>query len=217
MADLKLFYAPGACSLASHIALEEVGAEFEAVRIDTAAGEQRSADYLRINPKGRVPALAVGETVITENPAILRYVSQRFPESVLWPSTLLEDARCAEWLAFLASGVHPIYAHVRRPERYATGDAAKADVVETARRSTRELFEMIEARLAERPDAWALGERYSVADAYLFVFWQWGAGAVLGYDMASDFPAWSQHARRMLARPAVGRALAREGLDIPTP
>lgn len=215
MADLKLFYSPGACSLASHIALEEAGADFEAVRVDFRANEQRSPDYLAINPKGRVPALAVGDDVITENPAILRYVARAYPEAALWPSEPLADAHCAEWLAFLSSSVHPSYAHIRRPERYASDEAGRQDVVATGLRSAREFWEMVERKLEERSGQWALGEAYSVVDPYLLVFWNWGNGPVLAYDMAADFPAWTAHARQMAARAPVARVFEREGLTLP--
>src|SRR4051794_678268 len=81
MTQLKLFYAPGACSLAPHIVLEETGAAYEPVHVALAKGEQRTPEYLRINPKGRVPALAEGDWALTENPAILRYLARRFPQA----------------------------------------------------------------------------------------------------------------------------------------
>nr|WP_245199091.1 glutathione binding-like protein [Jiella mangrovi] len=212
---MKLFYAPGACSLASHIALEEAGADFEAVRLDMAKGEQKSADYLKINPKGRVPALVDGDLTVTENPAILRYVAITHPESHLWPADPVGEARCAEWLAFMSSTVHPSYAHIRRAERYASTEEGKADVVETGRKATREIFAMVEEKLAKAGDVWAAGESYSVADPYLIVFWTWGRGSVLRYDMAADFPVWTAHAQRMAERPAVRAAFEREGLTLP--
>ena len=217
MARMKLFYAPGACSLASHIAMEEAGADFEAVRIDTAGGQQRTPDYLAINPKGRVPAFADGDFVVTENPAILRYIAVTHPDKALWPADPRGEARCAEWLAFLASGVHPTYAHIRRAERYASTQAGRTDVVETGTRATREIYQMVEDKLAGSGDDWAAGPDYCVADPYLLVFWTWGAGSVLGYDMAANFPVWTAHARRMVERPAVRAAFEREGLALPQP
>ncbi|ORE87939.1 glutathione binding-like protein [Aurantimonas sp. 22II-16-19i] len=217
MARMKLFYAPGACSLASHIAMEEAGADFEAVRIDTAGGQQRTPDYLAINPKGRVPALADGDFIVTENPAILRYIAVTHPDKALWPSDPRGEARCAEWLAFLASGVHPTYAHIRRAERYASTQAGRTDVVETGTRATREIYQMVENKLAAASEGWAAGDGYTVADPYLLVFWTWGNGPVLGYDMAADYPHWTAHARRVLARPATVAAFEREGLALPQP
>ncbi len=208
-----LYYSPGACSLAPHIALEETGAPFEAVRIDFATAEQRGGRYLAVNQKGRVPALAEGEWVLTENPAILRYIARTHPQAGLWPEDPREEARCAEWLAWISSTIHPAYAHIRRAERYATDAAAIEDVMAKGHETCADLWTMIEVGLSR--GGWAAGERYSVADPYLLVFWHWGNGQVLGYDMARQFPYWTDHARRMAARPAVQRAFAREGLTLP--
>jgi glutathione S-transferase len=210
---LKLYYSPGACSLASHMALEEAGADYEPVRVNFASAEQRTPEYLRINPKGRVPALAEGDRVVTENPAILHYVARLHPGAKLWPEDPAEEARCAEWLAFISSTVHPAYAHIRRPERYATDPKAKEDVMAKGRESCREIWSMVEAKFGKGP--WATGDRFSVADPYMLVFWTWGRGQVLGYDMAKDFPNWTDHARRMATRPAVKKVFEREGLDLP--
>jgi glutathione S-transferase len=211
---LKLFYSPGACSLAPHIALEETGAPFEPLRVLLANGEQRRPEYLAINPKGRVPALADGDFVVTENPAVLAYIARRFPESGLWPDTPEAEARCAEWLGWIASTVHVAYAHVRRPERYAATEEAKADVVARGKETCREVWAQVDRRLADS-GRWALGDRYSVADPYLLVFWTWARGPYLGFDMARELPAWTAHARRMGERPAVRRVLEREGVEVP--
>lgn len=213
MSSIRLFYSDGACSLAPHIALEETGASFEPVRVDMASGEQRSAEFLRINPKGRVPALAVDDWVLTENPAILQFIARSFPHAGLWPDQLRDQARVAEWLAWIASTVHVAYAHVRRAERYAASDAALEDVRAKGLQSCRDLWQAVDARLGDGP--WAIGEHYSVADAYLLVFWTWGRGSYLGFDMANDCPHWTAHARRMGLRPAVQRAFEREGLALP--
>jgi glutathione S-transferase len=210
---MKLYHSPGACSLAPHIALAETGIAFEAVRIDFAKAEQRSPEYLAINPKGRVPALSDNGFVVTENPAILRYIARHVPSADLWPTDPRDEARCAEWLAWSSSTVHPAYAHIARAERYATSEEAKAEVQAKGRETCRDLWGQIETRLAQGP--WALGEIYSVVDPYLFVFWNWGRGARLGYDMAADFPNFTAHARRLAARPAVSRVLAEEGIAAP--
>lgn len=211
--SLRLFYSNGACSLAPHIVLEETGIPFEPVRVDMASGQQRSPEFLRINPKGRVPALAVDDWVLTENPAILQFIARSHPDSGLWPETLPEQARVAEWLAWIASTVHVAYAHVRRAERYADSEPALAEVRAKGLLTCRDLWRAIDTRLGEGP--WAIGERYSVADAYLLVFWTWGRGSVLQFDMARDVPHWTAHALRMAERPAVQRAFRREGLTLP--
>jgi glutathione S-transferase len=205
---LKFYYSPGSCALASHIALEESGAQYEPIVVALAKGEQKTPEYLKINPKGRVPAIAVDDWALTENPAILRYVARRFPEAKLWPEDPVEEARCAEWLAFISSTVHVTYAHIRRPERYAADPKAIEDVIAKGRETARDVWKMVDEKIAKHP--WAAGDHYSVADAYAFVFWTWGRGKVLNYDMAKDFPNYTAHARKMGARPAVQRALARE-------
>jgi glutathione S-transferase len=210
---MKLYYAPGACSLAPHIALEETGDRFELSRVDLAGGQQNSDDYLRVNPKARVPALADGDWVLTEAPAILRYIAARYPSSGLWPWDPREEARCGEWLNWISSTVHVAAGYVRRSTRYASDPRAAEDVAATGRKTCRNLWETVEARIGDGP--WLLGERYSVADPYLLVYWTWGRSPLLGYDMARDFPRWTAHAHRLARRPAVQRAFASEGLQLP--
>jgi glutathione S-transferase len=210
---LRLYYSPGACSLAPHAALEEAGADYEPVRVDFAQAEQRSPAYLAINQKGRVPALAQGDWVLTENPAILRTIARLYPQAGLWPEEVRAEAACLEWLAWSASTIHPAYAHVRRSERYATSEAAKAEVIERGRETCADLWTMIEVNLSRGP--WAAGDAFSVADLYLMVFWFWGRGPVLGYDMPRQFPHWTAITRRVAARPGVARALEREGQTPP--
>lgn len=211
---MKLFYAPGACSLASHIALEEAEADFEAVEIDFTSAQQHSADYLKINPKGRVPALEDCGEVITESPAILRYIARRFPDANLWPEDALEDARCAEWLSWCVSSVHVSFSHVARSYRYAVTNEGLREVEERGREATRDLWEKVEERLASRKTIWAASDGFSVADAYLFTFWHWGRSPRLRYDMSGDFPVWADLAHRLFERKGARRALDREGISL---
>jgi len=210
---MKLYYSPGACSLAPHIALEETGARFELSRIDFASNQQNSAEYLRINPKGRVPALVDGDWVLTEAPAILRYIAARHPGAGLWPWDPREEARCAEWLNWLSSTIQPAFGHVRRANRYASDPRAVEDVAATGKKHARDLWKQVDEKIGEGP--WAIGERYSVADPLALVYWTWGRGQVLGFDMEREFPHWTAHARSLAARPAVQRAFAAEGLTLP--
>jgi len=211
---MKLYYSPGACSLAPHIALEEAGAPFELARVDIGANQQNTPEFLRVNPKGRVPALADGDWILTEAPAILRYIAARHPAAGLWPWDPREEARCAEWLNWLSSTIQVAFVHVRRPGRYASDASAADDVAATGRKSAYELWQAVESRLGSGP--WAIGERYSVADPLLMVYWLWGRGQVLGFDMPRDFPRWTEHARRLAGRPAVQRAFKSEGLTLPS-
>ncbi len=214
---LTLHHSPGACSGAVHLALEEAGLAYEIASVALAEGQQRTPDYLRINPKGRVPALVDGDYILTEAAAILRYVARLAPAAKLWPEDPREDGRCAEWLAWLASGVHVSYAHVRRPERYADSEAGKAEVVAKGRTTTRAVWQQVEDKIAAQGTPWAAGQTFSVADLYLFVFWTWGRGTVLAYDMEADFPRWTEHARRVAARAAVQRVQAKDGFPMPSP
>jgi len=214
MSLMKLYYAPGACSLAPHIVLEEVGERFELSRVDIgAANQQNSAEYLRINPKARVPALTEGDWVLTEAPAILRYIAARHPAAGLWPWEPREEARCAEWLNWLSSTIQPAFVHVRRAARYAVDPRAVEDVATTGRKTAHELWQKVDEKIGSGP--WAVGDRYSVVDPLLMVYWLWGRGPVLGFDVENDFPNWTAHARRLAARPAVKRVFATEGLQLP--
>jgi glutathione S-transferase len=211
---MKLYYAPGACSLAPHIALEEVGVPFELSRVDLANDQQRSAEYRRINPKGRVPALVDGDWVLTEAPAILRYIAARHPAAGLWPWDPREEARCAEWLNWLSSTAQVAFVHLRRAARYAADPRAVEDIASTAKETSRDLWQMVDQKIGQGP--WALGNRYSVVDSLLMAHWLWGRGPVLGFDMERECPRWTEHARRLAARPAVQRAFTSEGLALPS-
>lgn len=126
---LTLYYAPGACSMAAHIVLDESGEKYEPKKVDLANGEQRTEAYLKINPQGRVPALRLdnGEP-LTENTAILPYLGKRFG---LWPTEELAQAKALSVIGFFAASVHPAHAHVGRPERYATDQSAHPNIRET--------------------------------------------------------------------------------------
>ena len=172
---MKLYYTPGACSLAPHIVLEEVGAPFELSRVDLANNQQNSTEYLRINPKARVPALTDGDWILTEAPAILRYVAARHPAAGLWPWDPREEARCAEWLNWLSSTIQVAFTHVRRAARYASDARAVEDVAAIGKKTCRELWQTVDEKVGEGP--WAIGERYSVADPLLACLLDLGARA----------------------------------------
>src|SRR3954454_6887616 len=174
MTGLKLYYSPGACSLAPHIALEEAGGAYEPGKGALAKGEQRTPGELAIHPKGRVPVLAEDDWVLTENAAILPYIAQRFPEARLWPSDPREAARTAEWIGWIASTVHIAYAHVRRPERYAADPKAIEDVIAKGKESCRDIWGQVEKKLGADP--WAVGKGYSVA---IRIFSCFGPGAAV--------------------------------------
>ena len=205
---LKLFFAPGACSLASHIALVEAAADFELARVDLRSGGQRRPEYLAVNPKGRVPALLTDRGILTETPAILAYVAQVFPDAGLAPNDdAFAFADMQAFNVFLAATVHPAFAHAFRPERYADGEEAAKAMRAKVPQALAEAFSLIEAKLADgRP--FVHGDRYTVSDPYLFVFERWLDGRGLG--RLADFPKAEAHHARVSDRPPVRAALAAE-------
>lgn len=202
---LKLYYSTGSCALASHIALEEAGADYEAIRIDLRAGDQRSPEYLELNPKGRVPALVTNLGTLTENVAILAYVAQSFPDANLAPSDPFGFARVQAFNAYLASTVHVAHAHGRRAGRWADDPQAQKAMQDKVAENMATCFQLIEDEMFEGP--WVMGEQYTVSDAYLFTLASWLDDD--GVD-PSQFPKISEHMVRMIARPAVWKALAQE-------
>jgi glutathione S-transferase len=205
---LTLFYAANTCALASHITLEEAGADFETRRIDFAAAEQTKAPYLEINPKGRVPALMTGRGVLTETPAILAYVAQTHPQAKLAP---LDDpfafAELQAFVNYLCSTLHIAHAHRGRGYRWADDPAAIEAMKKKIPQSVGACFDLIERSMFRGP--WAMGEAYTIADPYLYTLSRWMEGD--GVDPAA-FPRVLDHRDRMASRPAVRRALESEGL-----
>lgn len=205
---IKLYYSPGACSLAPHIALEESGAAFEAQRVAIAEGDNRKPDYLAVNPHGFVPALEVDGAVITENVAVLTFVASRFPEARLLPfDDPVALARALSQMAFLSSSVHIAFAQVWRPRRFTADESVHPQISAGGRDRILKYYAEIDERLGR--SAWLAGDAFTLADPYVLVFFRWGNR--IGLDM-SAWPNWAAHSRRMLERPAVQRALAREGL-----
>lgn len=201
---LKLFYAPGTCALASRIALNDAGAEYELARVDFSSQEQRSPDYLRINPKGRVPALLTDRGILTETPAILAYIAHSFPEARLAPlDDDFEFARLQAFNAYICSTVHVNHAHGRRGARWADDQSSLDDMKQKVPETMAASMKLIEQDFFEGP--WVMGEQYTVADAYLFTIEGWLKGD--GVDIA-DYPILRDHHGRMSARDSVKQALS---------
>jgi glutathione S-transferase len=200
---LKLFTAKGSCALASHIALEEAGAAYEAVAIDLAAGEQRKPDYLALNPKGRVPLLITERGPLTESPAILAYIAQSFPQARLAP---LDDpfafAKIQEFNLYLCSTLHVAHAHLFRGMRWADDPAAIAEMKRKAPQVVEECFRLVEKEMLKGP--WVMGETYTICDPYLFTMARWLEGD--GVDIGR-LPRIRDHRQLMAQRPAVAKVL----------
>ena len=203
---LTLYYAPGACSMASHIVLEESGEKYEAKKVDLAGGEQRTEGYLKINPLGRVPALRLdnGEP-LAENTAILPYLGKRFG---LWPADGVAEAKALALIGFFATSVHPAHAHVGRPERYTADTSAFPGIKDMGLKTFHTCLKQIDGMLAGRE--W-LSDRYSVLEPYAFVFYTWGVRREL--PMA-ELKNYSAHKDRLVKRPAAARVVADEKVKV---
>lgn len=203
---MKLYYAAHTCSLASHIALEEAGADFEAVRISFKSNQQNSPDYLAVNPKGRVPALVTDRGVLTETPAMLAYIAQTFPRARLAP---LDDAfafaQVQAFNSYLCSSLHVAHAHRMRGYRWASEESSFDDMRRKVPESVGACYALIEREMLQGP--WVMGESYTVCDPYLFTVAQWMEGDGLDPD---DFPKVRDHRARMAARASVQKAVAAE-------
>lgn len=201
---LKLYYSPGACAIASHIGLEEAGVDYEVEKIDLRAGQQRTPEYLAINPAGVTPALATSQGVITQNSAILAYVAQTHPNAGL---ANLDDpfafARLQAFNGWLASSLHPAIGKALFSRPPLEGEA-KDEAVKIAL----EKYDLAENHYLAGP--WVMGEDHSMADGYLMVFTRWARQA--GLLDAARFPKLNAHLDRVQARPAVQRVLAAEGI-----
>ncbi len=207
--DIRLYYAPGACSLASHIALEELGLDYDTVRLNLAAGDQRKPGYLALNPRGRVPTLVVDGKVLTENVGILAWLGGGLGQGRIWPKDTWQQAQLVSAMAWLSNTVHTTYAHYFRPERYADDIVAREAVKAKARQAYGACLEEIDRLLAGR--TWCIGDHYTVADGYLLVFYRWGNRA--GFPVKS-LASYARLMQRVLARPAVERAMADEAITL---
>ncbi len=199
---IKIYFSPGSCSLASYIALEEAGADYSAERINFAIDQQKSPEYLAINPKARVPAMITDRGVLTETPAILAYIAQSYPKARLAP---LDDpfafAQLQAFNSYLCSTVHVAHAHKGRGTRWADDPAAIAEMKRKVPESMSAAFDLVEKYLQ---GTWAMGDDYTVSDPYLFTLSGWMEGDNL--DL-SRYPKVMDHRRRMLERPAVRKVV----------
>jgi glutathione S-transferase len=207
--SIKLYYAPGACSLASHLAIEDVGLPYETVRINTAQGEQRSPAYLAINPRGRVPTVIVDGEVLTENVGILTYFGGGYPKANIWPKDTWHQAKAVSTMAWLSNTVHTTFAQMFRPERYLDDDASREALKTKARKTYWDQLSEIDRLLAGRK--WAVGTSYSVVDGYLLVFYRWGNRNQFPVKTLANYTALMD---KVLARPTVKKVMADEGITL---
>ena len=206
---MTLYYAPHTCALASHIALEHAGADYQLRRVDFSRNGQRSPDYLRINPKGRVPALVTSRGILTETPALLIFIAQSFPAARLAP---IDDAfalaQVQSFNSYLCSTAHVAHAHRMRGYRWADDPVAIEAMKKKVPQSVAECFDLIEHEMLQGP--WVMGGNYTVCDMYLFTLAQWLEAD--GVDLRR-IPKVADHRRRMSEKAVVARAIAAELAD----
>ena len=201
---LTLAYSPVACSLVPYILLTEAGAPFDTLPVNLGKGENHGAEYLRLNPKGKVPALIIDGEVLTENVAIQLWIARQFPQANLMPADSLAYARAVSVMAWCAAGIHPKLTQQARPERYCDLPNSADHVVALGSHSMFELFEIAEEMLAGRD--WFV-DQFSCADAYFY--WCFRRGSLFKPDV-SGFKNCMAHMRRMEQRPSVQKLLAYE-------
>lgn len=207
MTDLKLWYAPGACSLAPLILLIEAGLDFETVKLDLKAGFH--ASYAKLNPKMRVPLLSLNNQTITEIPAIITAISQLAPSHHFLGATPIEIVRSYEWLAWLSGHVHGLaFGCLVRPARYSDEESAWPGIQAKGKLEVDKAFEKIEEDLK---GLHAVGERFTAVDLMLYVFYRWGMG--MGLEMGKQYPGYKKLVENILERQSVKTALEREGAD----
>jgi glutathione S-transferase len=202
---MTLYFSPGACSLASHIGLEETGAPYEIKPILLSKGQQRNEDYLKINPRGKVPALSVDGKILVENTAILTYLARRFPDKKLMPADPAEEARCIATMCWFSSVVHPSYQRFHRPARFAEAEVAHAAVEENGRKSFWANLQEIDSMI--QGNDWIMGREFTAVDGYALVFYGWGARSGFPMKELSAYTAWQE---RMMQRPTVKKSVESE-------
>ena len=202
---LKLYISPGACATASHIALEEAGADYQTQVIDLKTGQQKTPEYLAVNPAGVTPALETDHGVITQNAAILALVAQTHLDRKLAPTEPYALAAFNAFNGFLASSLHPAIGKVLFSRPPLEGEA-KDQAIEMALSK----YQLVEDHHLKGD--YVLGDSFSLADGYLLVFERWARQA--GLLDAARFPRLNAHLDRIQARPAVQRVLEAEGLSV---
>jgi glutathione S-transferase len=199
---MQLYFAPGACSLASHITLRETGLPFDLKRVDTKTKKlEDGGDYYAVNSKGAVPALKLDNgQVLTEGPAILQYLADQKPGTVAPANGTFERSRVQEWLNFITSEIHKTFSPLFNP-------AADDKVKEYSVQNLHKRFDWLNTQLAGKQ--FLTGDKFTIADAYLFVVVNWSN--FVGIDL-SKWPALKDFQARVAARPKVLEAMEAEGL-----
>lgn len=207
MKNLKLYYSPGACSLAAHLVLEELELPHTLVRVATGDDQHREPQYLAKNPVGLVPLLEMDDLRVTETTAILRFLARQRPARAMYPSDSVLALRCDELLSQLSSLAHPYYRFIVRPDRLiGARDISPSGLREVGKERFIAALTHVESRL---PESGYIFSSYSIADAYVSCFWLWARYANID---VGRWPRISSIAREALRRPASRRTMVAESL-----
>jgi glutathione S-transferase len=213
---IELYFGPGACSFVPHVGLEVIkavtGEPFEPKLVKLHRGENRTPEYLAMNPNGQVPVLVVDGKVLTQIVAICDHLDRRFPQAGLLPTESWARAQALSQLAWMNNTAHPTFNQAFMPERYAESEGARAEVRANAAARYRACLERVQGWLAGAAPYW-FGERLSFHDAYAFTLLRWGGFA--GIDPAS-LPAYRAYVERVMQAPPVAAALERERVKLDT-
>jgi glutathione S-transferase len=202
---LTLYYCPGACSMAAHVALEETGVAYERIAVKLREGEQNGAAFRAVNPRGEVPVLRADDKLITQSVAILTFVARQFPDTGLLPTDPADEAQCLATMTWISSVIDPLFRRAARPERFVTDEAARAAVSDAAKQAYWAKCQEIDASLSDK--MWMAGSQYSVCDPYALVYYGWAPRFALPIATLANF---TRLKNQLLQRPAVRRVLERE-------
>jgi len=212
---IELHYGPGACSFVPHAALEVVkaatGQDFVAQVVKLHKGEQRTPEYLALNPNGQVPTLVVDGQPLTQIVAICDWLDRRFPQAGLLPTESWARAQAMSRFAWMNNTVHPTFTHVFMPERFTDDESAQAAIKAFAIGQYRKYLERIQQWVVEMGDGFLLGERLSFLDIYSLTLLRWGGFA--GIDPESLPRLWA-HVQRVAQLPPIAAAIERERLKL---
>lgn len=209
--NYKLYCSAGSCSLAPHIVLEEIGLPYSLAMLSTDQGDTRTAEFYKLNPKGRIPVLVAENFHLTEAPAILIYLATNFPAAKLLDTGSEPLIRSIEWFNWLSGTVHSVAVRmIWRPEYFTENPSQYAEIISKGKAHLLAAFSLIEDRLTQ--SMWAVGQNYSIVDPYLLVFYRWGNRMKI--NMRNEYPAWTDHACRLEMRAAVKHALEQEEISL---
>lgn len=208
---LSLYYYPGNASLLPHMILREVGADFELRFVDQENKAQKSPEYLKLNPNGRIPVLVDGDLVLFETAAIALHLVDKFPEAGLAPTIgTKERADFYKWMMHLTNTPQAEYRAWFYPHEHVSDEAAAPSVKQAAGERLNCMFDVISAQLGDKP--WLLGERFSAADLFLFMLIRWSRFMPRPARILSNLNALAE---RVVARPAVQETFRVEGIQAP--